>query len=145
MKPPLSLIIREFNFPSDYQQVYSLWHQAGPGIHLRRSDEPEEIDKKLQRDPDLFLVAEIDHKIVGSIIGGFDGRRGMMYHLTVSAPNRKQGIASALVDELEKRLRARGCLRYYLLVTSDNQEAISFYEKRGWERLDLFAYAMDLD
>jgi ribosomal protein S18 acetylase RimI-like enzyme len=145
MNPQPSLIIREFNFPSDYHQAYTLWSQAGPGIHLRRSDEPQEIAKKLQRDPDLFLVAEIDHSIVGTVIGGFDGRRGMLYHLAVSPSYRKQGIATALVDELEKRLRARGCIRYYLLVTTENQEAIYFYENRGWKRLDLYAYAMDLD
>jgi ribosomal protein S18 acetylase RimI-like enzyme len=145
MNPEIQYIIREFTFPEDYQQVYNLWSEAGPGIHLRRSDETQEIAKKLQRDPDLFLVAEIDHQIIGSVMGGYDGRRGMMYHLAISPSHRRQGIAGALVDELEVRLRARGCIRYYLLVTSHNQEAIRFYERRGWERLELFAYAMDLD
>lgn len=145
MKPQSIFTIREFSFPADYLEVYTLWSQAGDGIHLRRSDELEEIAKKLQRDPDLFLVAEINHQIVGTVLGGFDGRRGMMYHLAISALHRKQGIANALVDELEVRLRTKGCLRYYLLVTPDNQQAIRFYEKRGWERMDLFAYAIDLD
>jgi ribosomal protein S18 acetylase RimI-like enzyme len=145
MNPEIQYYIREFTFPEDYQQVYNLWSEAGPGIHLRRSDETQEIAKKLQRDPDLFLVAERDHQIIGSVMGGYDGRRGMMYHLAISPSHRRQGIAGALVDELEVRLRARGCIRYYLLVTPHNQEAIRFYESRGWERLELFAYAMDLD
>ena len=38
--------------------MLDLWSTAGPGIQLGRSDEPEEIRKKLARDPDLFLVAE---------------------------------------------------------------------------------------
>jgi ribosomal protein S18 acetylase RimI-like enzyme len=145
MKPRPQYIIREFTFPEDYQQAYTLWSQAGNGIHLRRSDGPQEIAKKLQRDPELFLVAEVDHQIVGTVMGGFDGRRGMMYHLAVAVPHRKQGIANALVDALEHRLRNKGCIRYYLLVTPDNQEAIRFYEKRGWERMDLCTYALDLD
>lgn len=145
MNPQPSFIIREFIYPNDYQQVYNLWSQAGPGIHLRRSDEPQEIAKKLQRDPDLFLVAEMDDSIIGTVLGGFDGRRGMLYHLAVSPIHRKQGIAGALVNELERRLRSRGCLRYYLLVTTDNQEAICFYENHGWQRMDLLAYAKDLD
>jgi ribosomal protein S18 acetylase RimI-like enzyme len=136
--------IREFVYPQDFANIYDLWKNAGDGIHLRRSDEPEEILKKLQRDPDLFLVAELDGKIVGSVIGGFDGRRGMMYHLAVAQDHRKEGIASRLVDELEERLRAKGCIRYYLLVTRDNDLAIRFYEKRGWERMELFTYAKDL-
>ena len=137
-------LIRDFNHPQDYTNILNLWKTAGDGIHLRRSDEPGEIAKKLLRDPDLFLVAEVDGKIVGSVIGGFDGRRGMMYHLAVAKEHRKQGIASQLVDELENRLRARGCIRYYLLVTRDNKPAIRFYEKRGWERMELFTYAKDL-
>jgi ribosomal protein S18 acetylase RimI-like enzyme len=136
--------IREFVYPQDFANIYDLWKNAGDGIHLRRSDEPEEILKKLQRDPDLFLVAELDGKIVGRVIGGFDGRRGMMYHLAVAQDHRKEGIASRLVDELEERLRAKGCIRYYLLVTRDNDLAIRFYEKRGWERMELFTYAKDL-
>ena len=136
--------IREFIFPQDYQGVRLLWEATGPGIHLRRSDEPEEILKKIQRDPDLFLVAESDGMIIGSVLGGFDGRRGMMYHLAVDQSFRKVGVASKLVDELEKRLKSKGCIRYYLLVTMDNIEAINFYEKRGWERMPLYAYGKDL-
>jgi ribosomal protein S18 acetylase RimI-like enzyme len=98
----------------------------------------------LERDADLFMVAEADGKIVGSVLGGFDGRRGMMYHLAVAREYRQQGIGALLVDELERRLRAKGCIRYYLLVTKDNLEAIRFYEQRGWMRMDLYAYGKDL-
>jgi ribosomal protein S18 acetylase RimI-like enzyme len=141
-RPDFSL--REFRYPQDYPAVIKLWQTAGPGIHVRRSDEPEEIAKKLRRDPDLLLVAEIEGQVVGSVLGGFDGRRGMMYHLAVAPQHRQRGIASALVDELERRLRAKGCIRYYLLVTTDNEAAIRFYERRGWERMELFTYAKDL-
>jgi ribosomal protein S18 acetylase RimI-like enzyme len=141
----IQIKIREFRYPADYPAVYALWQNAGPGIHLRRSDEPEEIARKLERDPDLFLLAEVNNEVVGSVLGGFDGRRGMMYHLAVANQFRQQGIASALVDELERRLRAKGCIRYYLLVTTDNDSAIRFYERRGWENLDLYIYGKDLD
>ncbi len=140
-----ALTLRQFRYPEDYQAVYDLWAHAGPGIHLRRSDEPEEIEKKLRRDPDLFIVAELGGRIVGAVLGGFDGRRGMMYHLAVDASLRGCGIGEALMIALEERLRAKGCIRYYLLVTTDNDEAIRFYERRGWERLDLFVYGKNLD
>jgi GNAT superfamily N-acetyltransferase len=119
--------VRTFRFPDDYQVVFELWSNAGDGIHVRRSDELVEINKKLARDPDLFLMAEIEGRVVGTVLGGFDGRRGMM-------------------GELERRLQAKGCIRYYLLVTRDNQEAIQFYERRGWVRMDdLYAYGKNLD
>lgn len=139
-----SYAIREFRYPEDYQAVIDLWENAGPGIHVRRSDQPEEIVKKLERDPDLFLVAELQDRVIGSVVGGFDGRRGMMYHLAVATAYRQQGIGLALMDELERRLRSKGCIRYYLLVTKDNETAIRFYEAHDWTLMDLYAYAKDL-
>ncbi len=136
--------IRDFRFPEDYEEVYDLWENAGSGIHLRRSDEPEEIAKKLQRDPDLFLLAEIDGRVVGSVMGGFDGRRGMMYHMAVAKPLRHKGIGTILMEALERRLKEKGCIRYYILVAKDNTEAVDFYQKRGWEIMDLFALGKDL-
>lgn len=137
--------LREFRFPADYPAVYALWSQAGEGVHLRRSDTAGEIAKKLERDPDLFLLAEREGKIIGTVLGGFDGRRGMVYHLAVEEGWRKQGVGEILMQELERRLRQKGCIRCYLLVTRENDNAIRFYEKRGWSNMDtLYAYGKDL-
>lgn len=137
-------ILREFDIEQDYPAVIALWQSAGNGIHVGRSDSPQEILKKLQRDPDLFLVAEIEGQIVGSVLGGFDGRRGIVYHLAVAESYRNQGIATALMQILEQRLQKKGCIRCYLLVTKDNEKAMTFYEQRGWERMELYTYGKNL-
>jgi ribosomal protein S18 acetylase RimI-like enzyme len=137
--------LREFRFPEDYPAACFLWENAGPGINVRRSDEPEEIQKKLQRDPDLFLVAEINGKLIGTVIGGFDGRRGLIYHLAVQAAYREHGVGGLLMDEVERRLKAKGCLKCYLMVTVDNANAMCFYEARDWERMDyVYTYTKTL-
>ena len=130
-----SVHIRQFRFPGDYQQVYDLWTSIEKGVHIGRSDTPEEIEKKLSRDPDLFLVAECAGEIVGSVIGGFDGRRGLIYHLAVHQSFRRLGIGSRLMDEVESGLRAKGCRKSYLLVAEDNPEAEVYYQQRGWESM----------
>jgi ribosomal protein S18 acetylase RimI-like enzyme len=143
--PIIDIHLREFHYPEDYPAVRHLWENAGSGIQLRRSDDPDEIQKKLQRDPDLFLVAETSGEMVGTVIGGFDGRRGIVYHLAVAERFRKQGIGELLMDELERRLRTKGCIRCYLLVTTDNDSTMRFYEKRGWARMDhISTYGKDL-
>jgi ribosomal protein S18 acetylase RimI-like enzyme len=124
--------IREFQFPADYDETVNVWASMETGVNVGRSDSPEEIQKKLQRDPDLFLVAESGGKIVGTIIGGYDGRRGMIYHVAVLSEFRRHGIASALMDEIESRLQAKGCIKSYLLVFAGNDAAAEFYKKRGW-------------
>ena len=128
--------IREFRFPSDYEQVFELWRGIEKGVHVGRSDTLAEIGKKIDRDPDLFLVAESAGNIVGSVIGGFDGRRGLIYHLAVASTFRGQGVGSRLMDAVEVRLRAKGCLKCYLLVTVDNSEVEGYYLHRGWQEMD---------
>jgi len=131
-----SIQIREFHFPADYEQVYTLWKNIEKGVRVGRSDTLAEIEKKIARDPDLFLVAESENAIIGSVIGGFDGRRGLIYHLAVAESFRGKGLGSCLMDEVESRLRAKGCLKCYLLVTNDNVEVGDYYQQRGWQHMD---------
>lgn len=134
MKPPFQ--IREFRFPDDYEEVYKLWKTIEKGVHVGRSDSLDEIEKKVARDPDLFLVAESDGRIIGSVIGGFDGRRGLVYHLAVAVSFRGMGVGTCLMDELESRLRSKGCLKCFLLVAPDNPEVETYYQQRGWQHMD---------
>ena len=125
--------IREFIFDQDYEPVLRLWQNIESGMQVGRSDSPEEIKRKVERDPDLFLLAEVEGTIIGTVIGGFDGRRGMVYHLAVTQKYRRQGVAATLLAEVEKRLQAKGCVKAYLLVLEDNTSAIRLYEERGWK------------
>jgi ribosomal protein S18 acetylase RimI-like enzyme len=137
--------LRQYRHPEDYPAVINLWRAAGPGVHVGASDTEEEIGRKVERDPDLFLVAEQEGALVGSVIGGFDGRRGLVYHLAVHPGLRRQGLGQRLMDEVERRLAQKGCLRSYLLVLRDNTTAIEFYQKRGWGDMDGIAiFAKDL-
>lgn len=139
-----TVCIREFRVQDDYLPAVGLWESMERGVHVGASDSLPEIEKKLQRDADLFLVAELNGKLVGTVIGGFDGRRGFIYHLAVHAAHRSHGIGGQLMEEVESRLRARGCRRCYLMVTPDNIDAMRYYEKRGWSLMDVRAYAKDL-
>jgi len=137
--------IREFHFPEDYNSVLHLWLRIDKGVHVGRSDTLAEIEKKLARDPELFLVAEGEGEIVGTVLGGFDGRRGLIYHLAVAASVRGMGIGSRLMAEVESRLRARGCLKCYLLVTHDNADVGHYYERQGWQHMqDIHLYGKEL-
>jgi ribosomal protein S18 acetylase RimI-like enzyme len=145
MNPGQKITIREFVYPEDFPAVRHLWENAGPGIQLRQSDEPAEIEKKVRHDPDLFLVAMNKGKIVGTVIGGFDGRRGLIYHLAVASDVREEGIGSMLMQAVEKRMKDKGCNRSYLLVTRDNEYEMRFYEKLGWSRMDnVYIYGKEL-
>lgn len=129
-----SISIRPFRYPEDYETVLALWQNAGEGIGIGVSDQPEEIEKKVRHAPDLFLLAESGSRIIGTVIGGYDGRRGLVYHLAVDAEFRGQGVGTLLMDEIETRLREKGCRKAYLLVKQGNSAA-EMYEKRGWNEM----------
>ena len=143
-QPPPTVFLREFDLAADYDAVVALWRTSWPGVKVGRSDTPAELAKKLQRDPDLFLVAEIAGRIVGTVIGGFDGRRGLVYHLAIAPEQRGRGLGAALMTELETRLKTKGCVRCYLLVAPDNFGVTGLYRRLGWEEMPVRIMAKDL-
>lgn len=118
----------------DFEGVITLWERCGL---LRPWNDPEmDIERKLNHDPDLFLVAEVAGEVVGSIMGGYDGHRGAAYYLGVHPDYRGRGIANALISRLEKKLIARGCPKINLMVRGDNDAVISMYEKLEYKMQD---------
>ena len=122
--------IREFRI-EDYPVVRELWQAAS--LELRPGDEIEDIKLKLQRDPDLFLIAEQDNRIVGCVIGGWDGRRGWIYHLAVSPNYQRKGIGARLIDELETRLVAKGAKMVNAQVHKLNTKSSPFFKAMGYD------------
>ncbi|ATA21221.1 ribosomal protein S18 acetylase RimI-like enzyme [Gibbsiella quercinecans] len=115
----------------DFEEVLTLWERCDL---LRPWNDPEmDIERKLNHDPELFLVAEVGGEVVGSVMGGYDGHRGSAYYLGVHPDYRGRGIANALINRLEKKLIARGCPKIQLMVREDNDTVIDMYEKLGYE------------
>ena len=105
---------------------------------IRPGDDLDDIRLKLQKDPDLFLVARDGSEIIGSVMGGWDGRRGWIYHLAVKSSRRRQGVAKALIAELESRLFRRGAKRVNAQIYNSNTTSLRFFESCGYEvRSDL--------
>ncbi len=129
---PSGTVVREFTM-DDYDDVLALWLSAGPGVDRRPSDERDQVALKIGRDPDLFLLATLGGRIVGAVMGGWDGRRGYVYHLAVAPDVRRRGVGGALMDELEDRLRRKGALKAKCQIYTHNEESLDFFRRRGWD------------
>jgi len=90
---PREIQIREFRL-KDYDSVLELWLEAG--FHFRPGDRKDEVAKKIKRDPELFLVAEQQGRIVGAVMGAWDCRRGWVYHLAVAPKEQRRGVGTLL-------------------------------------------------
>lgn len=121
--------------PSDYDVLLQLWRACG--IHLPNVNLRTEFERKLERDPELFLVAEGGGQVVGSVMGSYDGRRGWIGRLCVHPDRRRAGLGTRLVREVECRLAVKGCPKVNLLVESDNPSAVRLYQRLGYTADDL--------
>jgi ribosomal protein S18 acetylase RimI-like enzyme len=92
----------------------------------------KDIARKAKVGAELFLVAELDGKIVGSVMAGYEGHRGWINYLGVAPPLQRGGLGRELMAEAERRLRAAGCPKINLQVRPDNKQAIAFYERIGF-------------
>ncbi len=116
----------------EIDSVIQLWHAAGgtPSV----TDTHAGLLSLLATDPDALLVVEIEGIVVGSLISAWDGWRGSFYRLAVHPEYRRQGLATALVREGERRLKARGAVRLTAVVTDDDAIATGFWSAAGYER-----------
>jgi ribosomal protein S18 acetylase RimI-like enzyme len=127
----------------DYDAVVELWH-AADGIEVAEGDSRDDIAAYLLRNPDLSRVAEEGRRIIGAVLCGHDGRRGLIYHLAVTTDCRGKGVGQRLVGECITGLRACNIQRALLLVARDNQNGRDFWHSRGFEEIEALPLGIDV-
>jgi ribosomal protein S18 acetylase RimI-like enzyme len=128
------VIIKAFEL-EEYEAVIALWKNAG--LHLNSSDSRQALEQALERDADLFLVAVEGDDLVGAVLGRYDGRRGWINHLAVAQRYRAKDVGSQLMQEVERRLRAKRCEKVSLFIEPANAGVGAFYEQLGYEQREL--------
>ena len=116
--------------PDDLVTVLELW--ANHGAHLSSTDDPDALRTRLVRDREIFVLALDGDRVIGGLMGGWDGWRGNLYRLVVDRQYRRRGVASRLVAEVEDRLRAMGARRIYALALDEEPGALAFWRRAGY-------------
>ena len=115
----------------DYAQAYDLWILCGNGLN-DKDDSPEGIEKYLKRNPTTSFVATCDGKVVGVILCGHDGRRGIIQHACVSPDYRRLGIGNKLVELALGALKEEGINKVLLVAFKKNEGGNAFWEAQGF-------------
>lgn len=118
----------------DYDAIFDLWSSTEQSRRALNpvDDSREGIARYLERNPRTCLAAVAGDRIIGVILTGHDGRRGMIHHLCVHPDFRRMGIAARLVSAAEEALKREGIQKVFGLVFKDNETANAFWEKQGY-------------
>ena len=114
----------------DWDGVAKVWesHEGTNPV----DDSPEGFAKYLRRNPATSFVAVDNGRIVGTILAGHDGRRGIFHHVSVLKEYQKQGIGKMLVESAEEALRKEGINKVLLVVFTHNDGGNAFWEHMGF-------------
>lgn len=116
--------------PEEAGALLALWQAAGTSPSI--TDTTADVRRAIENLASV-LVAEVNQRIVGSLIATFDGWRGNMYRLAVHPDYRRHGIGRALVKEGERYLAKQGVKRITALVEEKYPWAIAFWSSVGYE------------
>ena len=121
--------LRDFR-PADGEPLRAIWKAAG---FRSVGDDDRSLAAFADRNPGLLVVATADAEVIGSALGGWDGRRGWIYHVAVAERYRRRGIATRLVRRVEQRLRVAGAPKLNAIVRDENRNAKAFWASLGYE------------
>jgi ribosomal protein S18 acetylase RimI-like enzyme len=116
---------------ADFNGVRELWESVFPDDPPRNRAE-RSIPAKQKVQPELFLLALRDDRVIGTVMAGYDGHRGWLYAVAVAPDARRSGVGTQLIRDAEARLSALGCIKVNLQVRGGNNGAARFYERLGY-------------
>jgi ribosomal protein S18 acetylase RimI-like enzyme len=124
------ILIRPYQ-DADHAGVVALWTVAFPDDPPW--NEPNEfIRRKRKTQSDLFWVAVSGNAVIGTVVAGYDGVRGWIYHLAVDPAKRRRGTARLLMETAEQALENLGAAKINLQVKRDNMVVVDFYRGLGY-------------
>ena len=127
------IIIRPM-FIEDFDRVSALWNGARE-VRVYTSDSRQSIEHFLEMNHDTSFVADAEGQVVGTILGGFDGRRGYIYHLVVESEQRGRNIGSALLEKTIAAMKTKGVEKIHIFVPiHNNRHTLAFWESHGWQQ-----------
>jgi len=130
----MDYMIREMRI-EDYAPAYSLW-RATEGVSLDDEDSRDGIALYLRRNQGLCFVAIVGQQIVGTVLCGHEGRRGILRHLVVAPDFRGKGIARDLINHARSALAHEGIRKCNTFILGSNVAGREFWKHMGWRLLE---------
>jgi N-acetylglutamate synthase len=128
-----AILIREFA-PADYDRVMEIWTAGRLPVKPQGRDSRALIEKQVRQRNVMFLVAEADGRVIGTVLATHDGRKGWINRLAVDASRRRRGLGRRLVLEAERRLAEAGMEIFACLIEEENTVSMAVFESLGYKK-----------
>ena len=126
------MLIRDFQLTDSDKivEILKLNNQYG----FPEVDGPEAMKRVKECSATVFLVCEIDGRVVGVVRGNYDGSRAIAHQLSVHPAYQRRGIGTALVKEIVDRFQRMGAPTVSATVT---ERSLPFWQKVGFRKTNV--------
>lgn len=97
----------------------------------------ESLQRACKEEDNIYLVAERENKLIGYCGIWCSFESADLCNIAVLPGMRRQGVAEAILDEAVSLCRQRNVEQMLLEVRISNVAAISFYQKKGFFRINI--------
>ncbi len=115
----------------DRDTIIALWQACD--LTRPWNDPVKDFDRAMLGENSTIIVSEQNGVIIGSVMVGEDGHRGWVYYLAVDPNAQRNGLGRKLMQAAEDWISARNIPKSQLMVRTDNEAALGFYEALGYE------------
>jgi len=127
---------------SDYEEMVRLWSRAKLPFKPKGRDSKKAIAAQMKANPEFFLGAFENNRLVGTVIISCDLRKGWINRLAVDPDYRYRGIAKVLIAESEKILRKHGIRIFCALIEDYNAISKKLFKECGYiEHRDIIYFS----
>jgi len=125
----------------EYDELIALWGRCGLPYDKDNRDRREKIEQQLYDDHVVILTLKTDEgKMVGAVVGSYDGRKGWINRLAVDPDYRGRRLAARLVEKAEEMLTDMGARIFGALIEEVNFPSMAAFKHCGYEGWDQIVY-----
>lgn len=118
---------------NDYRSIIELWKRAGLPSKPRGRDSKQQMKQQMKTFPEFFIGAFHFGKLIGVVIGSYDGRmKGWINRLAVDPKYRRKRVGQQLIDAVEEALEKHGAAILCALIEVSNEESLGLFQKMGY-------------
>ena len=92
----------------DYEAMIRLWRESGLTSRMNGRDSRRAFARQLRLNKGSYLGAFDGERLVGTVLGTHDTRKGWINRLAVDPAHQRRGVATRLLRACEKALVRKG-------------------------------------